>query len=172
MSSTSRSSSRCSSASTRSRSSPPSRRSPTARRSAAPSTSKAATSSSPAVTVSTGICNVKFDVDPAADPFVFEDEVVGGTVPREYIPSVEKGLKKAVEEGVPPLWVPFVNVRATLHFGKSPRVDSSDLAFQLAGREAFKEAVRRSKVVLLEPRMKFEVTCPEEFTGDVVGDLG
>ncbi|MBI3722935.1 elongation factor G, partial [bacterium] len=71
-----------------------------------------------------------------------------------------------------PLWVPFVNIRAILHFGKYHAVDSSDLAFQLAGREAWKECVAKSRLLLLEPRMKFEVTCPEEYTGDVVGDLG
>jgi elongation factor G len=118
-----------------------------------------------------GIVNVIFEPDPKADPFIFEDKTVGGTVPREYVPSVEKGLIKAVEEGGL-LGVPFVNVKATLHYGKYHAVDSSDLAFQLAAREAFKECMAATKLILLEPRMKFEVTCPEEFTGDVVGDLG
>ncbi len=97
---------------------------------------------------------------------------MGGVIPREYIPSVEKGLKRIVEEGTFPLWVPFVNLKATLHYGKYHAVDSSDLAFQQAAREAFREMCLQAKLVLLEPRMKFEVTCPDEFTGDVVGDLG
>ena len=133
---------------------------------------RAATSSSRAVTASTGIINVKFEPDPKVESLEFVDEIVGGTIPREYIPSVEKGLMKVVEEGCFPLWVPFVNIRATLHFGKYHAVDSSDMAFQQAAREAWKEMCVKGKLILLEPRMKFEVTCPDEFTGDVVGDIG
>ena len=119
-----------------------------------------------------GIINVKFEPDPKAEQLEFVDEIVGGVIPREYIPSVEKGLRKIVEEGTAPLWVPFVNLRATLHYGKYHAVDSSDLAFQQAAREAFREMCLKTKLVLLEPRMKFEVTCPDDYTGDVVGDLG
>jgi elongation factor G len=119
-----------------------------------------------------GIVNIKFEPEPKAESLEFCDEIVGGTIPREYIPSVEKGLTKVVEEGCSPLWVPFVNLKASLHFGKYHAVDSSDLAFQQAAREAFKEMCTKGKLILLEPRMKFEVTCPDEFTGDVVGDLG
>ena len=117
-----------------------------------------------------GIVNIKFEYDPNADPYIFVDAVVGGSVPREYIPSVEKGLKKAFEEGGI-LGVPFVNIRATLHFGEDHDVDSSDLAFQLAAVDAFRECLKSCRVVLLEPRMKFEVQCPEEFTGSVIGHL-
>jgi elongation factor G len=119
-----------------------------------------------------GIVTVRFEPDPSADPFVFVDGTRGGSIPAEYVPAVEKGLAKALDEGAPPLRVPFVNVRATLLDGKHHDADSSDLAFQLAAREAFKACVAGAKVVLLEPRVRFEAVCPEELTGAVVADVG
>jgi elongation factor G len=117
-----------------------------------------------------GIVNVIFEHDPTADPFTFVDEVTGGSVPREFIPSVEKGITKTLEEGGL-LGVPIVNVKARLHFGKAHEQDSSDFSFQLAGIEAVNEMLKQSQIVLLEPRMKFEVECPDEFTGAVIGHL-
>ncbi len=117
-----------------------------------------------------GIVNVLFEHDPDSDPWTFVDAVVGGTVPRQYVPSVEKGIGRALEEGGR-LGVPFVNVRATLHFGEAHSKDSSDLAFQQAGVEAVRAMQEQARLVLLEPRVRFEVQCPEEFTGAVVGHL-
>lgn len=116
-----------------------------------------------------GIVNVKFEHN-TDDQFTFVDAVAGGSVPRQYIPSVEKGIAKALEEGGL-LGVPFVNIKATLHFGKAHSNDSSDFSFQLAGVEAVRAMQAQAKVVLLEPRMKFEVQCPDEFTGSVIGHL-
>ncbi|MBI4584072.1 MAG: elongation factor G [Planctomycetes bacterium] len=100
----------------------------------------------------------------------FENKIVGGTVPREYIPSVERGLRDSFRRGGA-LRYPFVNIKATLFDGKAHEVDSSDLAFQLAGSLAFREALARVRVILLEPRMRFEIVVPAEYLGDVVGDM-
>lgn len=117
-----------------------------------------------------GVVNVKFEYAPEVDGIEFVDEVVGGNVPRQYIPSVEKGLRRSLEAGGV-LGVPFVNIRATLYDGKWHAVDSSDMAFQLAADEAVKNLVQTSRLVLLEPRMKLEVQCPDEFTGTIIGHL-
>ncbi len=102
--------------------------------------------------------------------FKFVNSIVGGTIPREYIPAVEKGVKAAMEKGVE--WgYPVVDVEVELYDGSYHEVDSSEIAFQLAAREAFQDAVRKAKMILLEPIMKVEVVTPEEFVGDVIGDL-
>ena len=116
-----------------------------------------------------GVCEVTFERGEKQE-YEFVDDVVGGSVPREFIGSVNKGIKEATERGGQ-LGFPFVHVRARLIDGKSHPVDSSDMAFQLAGSLAFREALARMKVVLLEPRMKFEVVVPPENQGDVIGDL-
>jgi elongation factor G len=102
--------------------------------------------------------------------FTFEDKVVGGVIPREFIPSVEKGCREALETGVVSGY-PTVDVKVTLTFGSYHEVDSSDLAFQIAGSMAVKEAAIKARPMLLEPVMKVEVICPEEYTGDVIGDF-
>ncbi len=102
--------------------------------------------------------------------FVFEDKIVGGVIPREYIPAVEAGIREALSTGVLAGY-PVVDVKATLVDGSYHEVDSSDMAFRIAGAIAFKEAMQKGAPVLLEPIMKVEVTTPEEFTGDVMGDL-
>jgi elongation factor G len=102
--------------------------------------------------------------------FVFENKVVGGRVPREYIPAVKKGVETAMEEGVLAGY-PVVDVKVTLEDGSFHEVDSSELAFNIAGSMAFKEATKRAEPMLLEPIMDVEVVTPEEFTGDIVGDL-
>ncbi len=100
----------------------------------------------------------------------FEKRIVGGSVPTEYIPSVARGLRDAAKRG-DRLRFPFVNVRASLVDGKAHDVDSSDMAFQIAGKLAFRLAVERVGTVLLEPKMKLEVVAPADHLGDVVGDL-
>ena len=100
----------------------------------------------------------------------FESAIVGGSVPKEYIPGVEKGIRSAAEAGVL-AGFPVIDFKATLVDGASHDVDSSVMAFEIASRAAFREAAPKGKVKLLEPVMKVEVVTPEEFVGDVMGDL-
>ena len=102
--------------------------------------------------------------------FVFEDNVVGGTIPREYIGPVEQGVKEALENGVLAGY-PMVDVKVELVDGSYHDVDSSEMAFKIAGSIAFKKAARLAKPVLLEPIMEVEVVTPEDYMGDVLGDL-
>jgi len=102
--------------------------------------------------------------------FVFEDEIVGGVIPREYIPGVMKGCKNALEGG-PISGYPMVDVTVRLTYGSYHDVDSSEMAFEIAGSIAVKEAAAKANPVLLEPIMKVEVTVPEQYTGDVIGDI-
>ncbi len=102
--------------------------------------------------------------------FEFENKIVGGAIPREYIPAVEKGVREAMETGVLAGY-PMVDVRVSLTDGSYHEVDSSEMAFKIAGSIGFKEAARRAKPVLLEPVMDVEVVTPEEYMGAVVGDL-
>jgi elongation factor G len=102
--------------------------------------------------------------------YEFVNGVVGGVVPREYIPAVDKGVKEALEGGVIAGY-PVVDVKVTIFDGSYHDVDSNEMAFKIAGSMAFKEGVRRAKPVLLEPIMKVEVVTPEDYSGDVIGDL-
>jgi elongation factor G len=102
--------------------------------------------------------------------FEFVDAVKGGAIPREYIPAVEKGIKEATENGALAGY-PIVDVKVTLFDGSYHDVDSSEIAFKIAGSMAFKEAARKASPVLLEPIMSVEVVVPEDFMGDVIGDL-
>jgi elongation factor G len=102
--------------------------------------------------------------------FVFVNKIVGGVIPREYIPSVEKGIREALETGVLAGY-PVVDVKVTLTYGSYHEVDSSEMAFKVAGSMAFKEAARRARPVLLEPIMDVEVVTPDEYMGDIMGDL-
>jgi elongation factor G len=102
--------------------------------------------------------------------FEFANKVVGGSIPREYIPAVEKGIKEALENGVLAGY-PVVDVKVTLFDGSYHEVDSSEMAFKIAGSMAFKNAVKKAKPVLLEPIMAIEVVTPEEYMGEVIGDL-
>ncbi|TDE47970.1 elongation factor G [Nonomuraea mesophila] len=104
------------------------------------------------------------------DGYEFENKVTGGRVPREYIPSVDAGAQEAAEFGVLAGY-PMVGVKVTLTDGAAHDVDSSEMAFKIAGSMAFKEAARKADAVLLEPMMAVEVTTPEEYMGDVIGDL-
>jgi elongation factor G len=114
---------------------------------------------------------VYIDIEPApGEGFDFVSKVRGGNVPTEFIPAVEKGVEEALQNGVRAGY-PMVDVRVTLVDGKSHDTDSSEIAFKIAGSLAFKEAARRAKPVLLEPIFKVEVVTPEEFLGEVIGDL-
>ncbi|AJC22059.1 elongation factor G [Pandoraea pulmonicola] len=103
-------------------------------------------------------------------PYEFVDAIKGGVVPREYIPAVDKGIRETLNSGVVAGY-PVVNVKVTLTFGSYHDVDSNENAFRMAGSMAFKEAMRRAEPVLLEPMMAVEVETPEEFMGNVMGDL-
>jgi elongation factor G len=100
----------------------------------------------------------------------FINGVVGGSVPREYVPAVDKGIREAEETGVIAGY-PVVDVKVTLFDGSYHDVDSNEMAFKIAGSMGFKEGFRRARPVLLEPIMKVEVVTPEEYSGDVIGDL-
>ncbi len=115
---------------------------------------------------------VKFVIEPLppGKGFAFENKIVGGTVPKEYIPGVEKGLQSVLGSGVL-AGFPVVDLKATLIDGAYHDVDSSALAFEIASRAALREALREGRPVLLEPIMKVEVVTPEEYTGSVIGDL-
>jgi elongation factor G len=102
--------------------------------------------------------------------YTFENKIVGGVIPREYIPSVDKGIQGALDDGVV-AGFPVVDIRVELIDGSYHDVDSSEMAFQIAGSMAIKEGLKRANPVLLEPVMNVEVTMPEEFMGDVMGDL-
>jgi elongation factor G len=114
---------------------------------------------------------VYIDLEPApGEGFDFVNKVRGGAIPTEFIPAVEKGVEEALENGVKAGY-PIVDVRVILNDGKHHDVDSSEVAFKVAGSMALQEAVKRAKPVLLEPVFKVEVVTPEEFLGDVIGDL-
>ncbi len=115
---------------------------------------------------------VKFQVEPTEPGagFQFESKIVGGAVPKEYIPGVEKGLNSVLTSGVV-AGFPVVDVKVTLIDGAYHDVDSSALAFEIASRAAFRDALQKGKSVLLEPIMKVEVVTPEDYTGSVIGDL-
>jgi len=113
---------------------------------------------------------IKIEPLPHGKGFEFVDEIVGGAIPRNYIPAVEKGIKEAMAGGVIAGY-PMVDVKVTLYDGSYHEVDSSDMAFKIAGSLGFKSAVEKAKPVLLEPIMNMEVTVPDDSMGDVIGDL-
>jgi elongation factor G len=115
---------------------------------------------------------VVIDLEPTGPGggYEFVDKISGGRVPREYIPAVDQGIQQALDAGVLAGY-PTVDVRATLVDGSYHDVDSSEMAFKIAGSMVFKEAARKAVPVLLEPIMGVEVVTPEEYMGDVIGDL-
>ena len=119
-----------------------------------------------------GHCKVRFEPMDAngEELFKFESEVVGGAIPKEYIPAVGEGIEEATQAGILGGY-PVVGVHAIVYDGSYHEVDSSEMAFHIAGSMAFKEAMQKAGAVLLEPIMKVEVTMPEEYMGDVIGDL-
>ena len=116
-----------------------------------------------------GIAHIEVEPLDRGAGFEFVNKIVGGAIPSQFIPSVEKGVVKAMAEGV--TGHQMVDLRVTLHDGKYHTVDSSDMAFQIAGSLAIKDAAEKAGVVLLEPIVDVEVTVPESLTGDVIGDL-
>jgi len=113
---------------------------------------------------------LKLEPQEAGKGYEFVDAIKGGVVPREFIPAVDKGIREALNAGVLAGY-PVVDVKATLFFGSYHDVDSNENAFKMAGSMAFKEGMRRADPVLLEPMMQVEVETPEDFTGNVMGDL-
>jgi elongation factor G len=119
-----------------------------------------------------GHCKVRFEPMDAngEELFKFESEVVGGAIPKEYIPAVGEGIEEAAKSGVI-AGFPVLGIKAVVYDGSYHEVDSSEMAFHIAGSMAFKEAMAKANPVLLEPIMKVEVTTPEDYMGDVIGDL-
>jgi elongation factor G len=117
-----------------------------------------------------GDCWVEFSPRQRGEGFLFEDKIVGGVIPRQYIPAVEKGIFEASQDGFLAGY-PLVDFKAAVYDGSFHTVDSSEMAFKVAGSLAFKKAMETAKVVLLEPMMNMKVTVPEETMGDVIGDL-
>ncbi|NLP44385.1 MAG: elongation factor G [Peptococcaceae bacterium] len=117
-----------------------------------------------------GHCWVEFEPLPPGTGFVFESKIVGGVIPKEYIPPIQVGIEEAMQNGILAGY-PVLDVKATVVDGSYHDVDSSEMAFKIAGSMAFKEAAAKANPVILEPVAKVEVTVPEEYMGDVIGDL-
>ena len=114
--------------------------------------------------------DVKIKFERCSEDFEFTEEIFGGSVPKQYIPAVEKGLRDSMSKGVL-AGFPVTNIKATLYDGSYHDVDSSEMAFKLAASVAFKKGIEEAKPVLLEPIMKLKITIPEEYMGDVIGDI-
>ena len=156
-------------ASSRSRQMSVARRLPTVNRSPARPKSTTRTRSSPVVRVSSPASRSSSSrID--GDDFIFESKIVGGAIPKEYIPGVQKGIESVMGAG-PLAGFPMLGVKATLIDGAYHDVDSSVLAFEIAARAAFREGAQKAGAQLLEPIMKVEVVTPEDYVGDVIGDL-
>lgn len=117
-----------------------------------------------------GVCWLEVEALPRGSGFVFVDKIVGGVISQSYRAGVEKGIREAMEEGVLAGY-PVVDFRAVLYDGKEHPVDSSEMAFKIAGSIAFKKAATDAGLELLEPIMEVEITAPDDFTGDIIGDL-
>lgn len=114
--------------------------------------------------------DVHMRFEPCEEEFVFEEEIFGGSVPKQYIPAVEKGIRECLEHGVLAGY-PVVNIKAVLFDGSYHPVDSNEMAFKIAASLAFKKGMEAAKPVLLEPIMKVEILIPEEYMGDIMGDM-
>jgi elongation factor G len=117
-----------------------------------------------------GVCNIKMEPLPRGSGFEFVNDIFGGSIPRNYIPAVEKGIVESAARGYL-AGFPVVDFRATVYDGKYHDVDSSEMAFKIAGSLAFKAAMAQAKPILLEPVMAVEVIAPDTFSGDLMGDL-
>lgn len=115
-----------------------------------------------------GHCKMRFE--PCEEEFLFDSEVVGGTVPKQYIPAIEKGLRECLPKGVLAGY-PVVGLKAVVYDGSYHDVDSSEMAFKIAASLAFKEGLKNARPVILEPIMSVEITVPESYTGDIMGDM-
>jgi len=116
------------------------------------------------------VCNIEIEPLPRGDGFIYDDKIFGGSIPHQFIPSVEKGIVKTMAEGVLS-GNPMVDIKVTLVDGKFHAVDSSDMAFQIAGSLALKEGAEQAGVALLEPVVQLSIVVPDSFTGDIMGDL-
>jgi elongation factor G len=116
--------------------------------------------------------HVRIDMEPAerGAGFVFDNDIVGGLIPKEFIPSIEKGIREAMTRGVLAGY-PMVDIKVRLHYGSYHEVDSSGPAFEVAASMAFQEGAKSAQLTLLEPMMSVEVVCPDNYLGDVIGDL-
>jgi elongation factor G len=110
------------------------------------------------------------DANDTDKPYEFVNQIIGGAIPKEYIPAIDNGIQEAMKSGIIGGY-PVLGLRAVLYDGSYHEVDSSEMAFHIAGSMAFKDAMRKADPVLLEPIMKVDVTVPEEYMGDVIGDL-
>jgi len=117
-----------------------------------------------------GHCFLRIEPKGRGEGFEFKSEIKGGAIPSEFIPAIEKGVKEKMENGILAGY-PMVDMKVAVYDGTFHEVDSSEIAFKIAGSLALEEAARRAEMVLLEPIMKIEVSTPEEFMGDVIGDL-
>ena len=117
-----------------------------------------------------GHCYLRIEPKDRGTGFEFVSEIVGGSIPREFIPAIEKGVKEAVENGVIAGY-PLVDLQVAVYDGSFHEVDSSEIAFKIAGSMALQSGVKQADPVLLEPIMKVEVSTPEEFMGEIIGDL-
>lgn len=117
-----------------------------------------------------GHCFLRIEPKPRGEGYEFVSEIKGGAIPREFIPAVEKGVKEAMGKGILAGY-PLVDMKVTLFDGTYHEVDSSEVAFKIAGSQALQEAAKKADLVILEPIMKVEVTTPEEHMGDIIGDL-
>lgn len=117
-----------------------------------------------------GDVHVKFEPQYETEDLVFVDAIVGGVVPRQYIPAVEKGLRDAMKKGVL-AGFPVINLKATLHYGSYHPVDSSEMAFKTAASMAYKKGLKEASPIILEPIVHMEITIPDEYMGDIMGDM-
>ena len=117
-----------------------------------------------------GHCWLEISPREAGEGFLFENKVVGGAIPKEYIGPIENGVKEAMENGVVAGY-PMVDIKVTVYDGSYHEVDSSEMAFKIAGSMGFRSGATKADPVILEPYMKVEVTVPEDYMGDVIGDL-
>ncbi|MBN2557138.1 MAG: elongation factor G, partial [Clostridia bacterium] len=117
-----------------------------------------------------GHCVIELEPMPPSTGYVFEDKIVGGVIPREYIPAVDAGIRDALNNGVLAGY-PVIDIKVRLVDGSYHDVDSSEMAFKIAGSMAFKDGCRKAEPIILEPIMKVDVVVPEEYMGDVIGDI-
>lgn len=117
-----------------------------------------------------GDVHIKFEPQYETEDLVFVDAIVGGVVPRQYIPAVEKGLREAMKKGVLAGY-PVINLKSTLHYGSYHPVDSSEMAFKTAASMAYKKGLKEATPIILEPILHMEITIPDEYMGDIMGDM-
>jgi len=116
-----------------------------------------------------GVCNVRFSPRPRGSGYEYIDSIKGGSIPRQFIPAVDKGVQEALERGI--IGYPVVDIAAEVYDGKYHSVDSDELSFRMAGIQAVRAAADKLQPVLLEPIMRMTVWIPEDYTGDIIGDI-